>query len=94
MTDFVLNNQNFLFLFFSPAKLSKCEKCDIVEGVGVKLGRCKKISYCGAECQKKDWKRHKQDCVSQPVDNNSHVVVYDLVTKMMQQLKLQNKKKD
>ena len=34
-----------------PEKLSKC-------------GRCKKVSYCGKDCQAKAWKGHKKVCVS------------------------------
>lgn len=27
-----------------------------------KCGRCRLVSYCSRECQKKDWKRHKDSC--------------------------------
>jgi hypothetical protein len=27
-----------------------------------KCGQCKKVSYCGRECQRKDWKQHKPKC--------------------------------
>jgi hypothetical protein len=37
----------------SPVKLSLC-------------ARCKKVSYCSKECQRKAWKSHKIECV--PVD--------------------------
>jgi hypothetical protein len=37
-----------------------------------KCGNCKAVCYCGPECQKKDWKRHKVECeefkVSTPKD--------------------------
>lgn len=33
-------------------KNTKCKKC----------GKCKEVSYCSKECQKKDWKRHKNEC--------------------------------
>jgi len=32
-----------------PSQLSSC-------------GRCKNIRYCGSECQRADWKRHKKSC--------------------------------
>ena len=25
-------------------------------------GKCKKVAYCSKECQKEDWKDHKEDC--------------------------------
>jgi len=27
-----------------------------------KCGQCKQVSYCGRECQRKDWKQHKPKC--------------------------------
>jgi len=33
------------------------------QGAGFKrCSRCKQDSYCGAACQKADWKRHKKTC--------------------------------
>lgn len=32
-----------------------------------KCSRCRAISYCGPECQRKDWKRHKAECGKAPV---------------------------
>jgi len=42
--------------------LINCECCGVH---GVKFKRCsicKEVHYCGAECQKADWKRHKKKC--------------------------------
>lgn len=36
--------------FFHKAQLKKCSKCE-------------KMRYCGRECQKADWKKHKKVCV-------------------------------
>ena len=39
-----------------------CAHCS-KQGVGLKrCSRCKQASYCGAECQNADWKRHKKTC--------------------------------
>jgi hypothetical protein len=27
-----------------------------------KCGKCKKVYYCGRECQRKDWRQHKPEC--------------------------------
>ncbi|KAF3942450.1 hypothetical protein ABW19_dt0209667 [Dactylella cylindrospora] len=42
-----------------------CAVCSKREGAGISLlkcGRCKNREYCGKECQKKDWKVHKDSC--------------------------------
>jgi len=42
--------------------LVNCACCG-VQGVAFKhCSRCLQASYCGAECQKVDWKRHKKKC--------------------------------
>jgi hypothetical protein len=42
-------------------KTRKCHVCGKEEGVK-KCMRCMSIAYCGKDCQKKDWKRHKKMC--------------------------------
>jgi len=43
-----------------------CANCGKKEGEGgIKLKRCmacKYTNYCGAECQKANWKKHKKSC--------------------------------
>ena len=41
-----------------------CYVCEKIPGEGklLKCNRCKLMRYCGAECQKKDWGRHKGVC--------------------------------
>jgi hypothetical protein len=34
-------------------------------GVGSKMcSRCRKVGYCSADCQRKDWNTHKEECKS------------------------------
>ena len=46
----------------------KCGGCSAVRAEGAKAysvcGGCKEMYYCSRECQKKDWKTHKPDCLS------------------------------
>jgi hypothetical protein len=45
-----------------PHKLfQNCECCGH-RGTLKKCGSCKKVYYCGAECQKSHWKTHKPNC--------------------------------
>ena len=38
-----------------------CNKCTSAVA-DHRCGRCKKVWYCGRECQSKDWKKHKRNC--------------------------------
>lgn len=43
----------------------RCRACRKTEAEGVtlkKCTRCKEAQYCSAECQKKDWKKHRMEC--------------------------------
>ena len=42
-------------------KIIKCRRCRKQTKL-MKCGVCEKVSYCGATCQKDDWKRHKLFC--------------------------------
>ena len=42
-------------------KIVKCRRCR-KETKLMKCSVCEKVSYCGASCQKEDWKRHKVFC--------------------------------
>jgi hypothetical protein len=44
-----------------------CPVCD--EPTRFTCSVCKYIRYCSAECQKKDWKEHREECVSRPITN-------------------------
>ncbi len=39
-----------------------CEKKETSCGEFMNCSRCKKVAYCGRECQKKHWKVHKREC--------------------------------
>ena len=39
----------------------ECEGCGLTVGLSFCL-RCKRVRYCGRECQKSDWKTHKPSC--------------------------------
>ena len=48
----------------SVASVNICAKCG-KHGVGLKqCSVCKDAHYCGAACQKSDWKRHRKQCTS------------------------------
>ena len=42
-------------------KIVKCRRCR-KETKLMKCAVCESVWYCGAQCQKEDWKRHKQFC--------------------------------
>lgn len=39
-----------------------CDKTDADKKL-LKCGRCQAITYCGLECQKSDWTRHRKNCI-------------------------------
>jgi hypothetical protein len=41
----------------------KCAHCGKSPTILKKCAGCKKVSYCGPECQKNNWSEHKPDCV-------------------------------
>lgn len=45
-------------------EIEKCAFCGVDCPERKRCGNCKAISYCGPGCAKKDWKRHKQECVA------------------------------
>jgi hypothetical protein len=47
----------------------RCNACGKQKGSNSSLklfdcSRCKTVAYCGRDCQKQDWKMHKQECAS------------------------------
>jgi hypothetical protein len=42
---------------------NKCNLCK-ADNTPFKCGKCLTVFYCSRECQKKDWKTHKVNCVS------------------------------
>ena len=39
-----------------------CEVCDAIRNL--QLCKCVSVAYCGKECQRADWKKHKLVCAS------------------------------
>jgi len=57
-------NFNRQILTETGEKQTVCSRPSCVQaGKLLKCGRCKKVAYCGKDCQTKDWKRHKPNCV-------------------------------
>ena len=55
------------FVKASTAKpQQKCNKCGKVLDDPLRCSRCKTTLYCGAECQREDWKAHKPNCCAPP----------------------------
>ncbi|KAI0838348.1 hypothetical protein F5Y06DRAFT_267925 [Hypoxylon sp. FL0890] len=48
-------------------QLDKCRNCNATEGKNggklLKCSRCKEVMYCSYDCQRKDWKKHRMECV-------------------------------
>lgn len=47
-----------------PYKQPTCAYCDKSSTDLKRCGRCKKTYYCSAECQRKDWEKHKLSCIT------------------------------
>ena len=45
----------------SPAKPVYCANCNQTDAK-FHCGKCKKVHYCSQDCQKADWKHHRQTC--------------------------------
>jgi len=43
----------------------KCATCQLFFDTIERCSRCHLTLYCSAACQKKDWKRHRADCVKE-----------------------------
>lgn len=52
--------------------LQKCKQCQAVETALAQFkscSRCKQVYYCGRDCQKGHWKKHKKKCMSMAASN-------------------------
>lgn len=45
---------------------SRCQACNAVDPKPKACKRCMRCYYCSTECQKSDWKAHKQYCMADP----------------------------
>ena len=64
----------------SAASAEICAHCgkNGKPGVGFKrCSRCKQASYCGAECQSANWKRHKKTCATLQVVHASVIEAFE-----------------
>jgi hypothetical protein len=43
-------------------RIKRCSVCGSANRPPRKCGRCHSIFYCGADCQKEDWPKHKLEC--------------------------------
>jgi hypothetical protein len=56
---------------------AKCQVCEAGKAEGVKLSfcnSCRSVSYCSRECQKADWKTHKNICKKLNVGDAKQIV--------------------
>lgn len=54
----------------SQSSVNCCNHCNIPAGEATILRQCaacKSVVYCSRECQRKDWKNHKESCGRSPV---------------------------
>lgn len=40
-----------------------CSVCNATDGNLAYCGQCSNTIYCGAECQRRDWPQHHQECI-------------------------------
>jgi hypothetical protein len=53
-----------------------CVNCNKI-GKADLCGRCKKVRYCNAECQKSNWEVHKTYCSSEPPLNGKRNLIFE-----------------
>ena len=44
-------------------RMAKCDQCNLISFNTLMCSSCKTTRYCSKECQKKDWREHKKECV-------------------------------
>jgi len=62
------SNPNSNFIAFNPIAGQRCLQCGKIESgaeVFSRCSRCKRAIYCSRECQKLNWKEHKNQCTAQ-----------------------------
>jgi len=56
--DVSLNDDDILMKYSEHV----CANCNKSDDIRLRCSRCKKVWYCGVNCQKKHWKKHKKTC--------------------------------
>lgn len=47
----------------APCANPACDHFEVQCKEYKRCSKCKTVAYCGVECQKSDWKRHKAECI-------------------------------
>lgn len=55
-----------------------CERCEKTGQSFPRCSRCKEVYYCSQDCQRKDWSKHKKECV-RPEDRPEPINEDDVV---------------
>jgi HECT-like Ubiquitin-conjugating enzyme (E2)-binding/MYND finger len=42
--------------------MGRCQQCLVESHKLLRCSQCRKVHYCSATCQRKDWKKHRPDC--------------------------------
>ena len=49
----------------------------------LRCGRCNKVTYCGTECQRRDWASHKESCLKLMSEKSTFIMQSDVLGGLM-----------